>query len=85
MLAELLKNSQELRVTVILYVAVVSRSTFEQANPFSVIIGWVSLEGEEMEGGREGGRQGGREGRGGRRKRGREGGKERERETREGG
>ena len=64
-------------MTVILYVAVVSRSTFEQANPFSVIIGWVSLEGEEMEGGREGGRQGGREGgREGGRKGGREGGRE---------
>ena len=66
MLAELLNNLQELRVTVISYVAVVFRSTFEQANPFPVIIGWVSLEGEETEGGRQGGRegrQGGREGR----------------------
>ena len=79
MLAELLKNSQELRVTVILYVAVVSRSTFEQANPFPVIIGWVSLEGEEMEGGRKGGREGGKGGEGGEREGEREEKKGRER------
>ena len=72
MLAELLKRSQELRVTVISYVAVESRGTFEQAYPFSVIIGRVSLEGKEMEGGREGGK-GGREGGGKRGREGREG------------